>query len=250
MRHGQKPARRARRVKFSRGVPILYTEELMRKIAFIVCALAAALALSGCRVSTLVGMGTGTGDGTDKVYTLTFNPKNGEDPQIQKALEGATILLPETPSPARTSCEFLGWYDSITERTYPPGHEYLVDKDITFTGQWGEIANITFVFPADDPRQVNGEYLYRNMAVYRELNGHNLPDGIVHNVKVGSVYILPQKPSYPSYLGEGLRWKEQATGKTHEFGAEFTVPENYPKKDNYGNAFIWFELVVQYYNFN
>ena len=92
-----------------------------------------------------------TGDGkqvvklyyTRNVYAVTFDPKGGKldgstDAKTTNYPHGKKIEIADEPT--REHYEFTGWKDD-DGKTYEPGDEYEVTKNVTFEAQWKRITH-------------------------------------------------------------------------------------------------------------
>lgn len=73
-----------------------------------------------------------------KLYTVTIDPANGQDPTVVALKEGETITKPDNPS--ATGKNFLGWYAGTAKWNFADP----VDADITLTAKWENVYTVTF----------------------------------------------------------------------------------------------------------
>ncbi len=83
-------------------------------------------------------------------YTITLNPNGGEIDGIvsPKTITATYDSQYELPTPTRTNCVFVGWYDSDDKKVSSKA-TWKGTKDVTYTAKWSTDLN-TYNFDAGD----------------------------------------------------------------------------------------------------
>ena len=124
------------------------------------------------------------------LYTVTFEPQNGEAAVTVEVSDGS--LLDEPTDPTYTGYVFDGWYTSATSTGVLWDFDDPVTEDMTLFAHWTELHTVTF-----DPQ--NGEA------------------AVTVEVSDGSLLDEPTDPTYTGYVFDGWYTSATSTGVLWDF---------------------------------